>query len=305
MYYINFLCHKRSMAATIFLVSMFSFLSANAQLNPLGSQYFQNQYLFNPAMAGINNGLNVNLSARKQWSGIPGTPATQIVSADYLLNRAAFGVNVYNDQSGLLRTTRAVATYAYHIPLGQNHQQLNFGLSAGILTQRVPINEIVGDQDDLSVSRYNERQSYLDGDFGASYTSNGFNFQVALPNLRSTFNKDNRNYAVDRSLFFTSVSYKFSFGEALNAVSIEPKLSFRGVKGYTNILDAGANLLLANNQLSIQAIYHTSKSTTFGFGLNKPTFAILAFYTTETSAISNYTNGDFELSLRLNLLNQH
>ena len=276
---------------------------ASAQLNPLASQYFQNQYLFNPAMAGIDKGLNINLAVRKQWDNIPGAPSTQIISADYLLSRAAFGVNVYNDQSGLLRTTRAVATYAYHIPVGANKQQLNFGLSAGVLSQRVPIDQLVGDENDLSVSRYNARKSELDGDFGASFTSQNLTVQAALPNLRSLFNEDNLNYTIDRSLFFTSVSYLFDFGgDGLNGVSIEPKASFRGVKNYTNILDIGANLLLAGNQLSIQGMYHSSKSTTFGFGLNKPTFSILGFYTTETAALSNYTNGEFELSLRLHLL---
>lgn len=304
MYPIKFLYPKRSIAAAIFLSLAIIRTSVKAQLNPLATQYFQNQYLFNPAMAGINDGLNINVSVRKQWSSIPGSPVTEAVSADYLLNRAAFGINVYADQSGLLKSTRAVATYAYHIPLGQDNQKLNFGLSAGILSQRVPLDQISGDPGDLSVARYNERKSFLDGDFGTSYTSNSLTIQAALPNLRSVFNQDKDNFAVDRSLFFTAVSYKFNFGEAINAITLEPKASFRGVKGYTNILDVGANLMLAENQLSIQGIYHSTKSTTFGFGLNKDSYSILAFYTTETAAISNYTNGDFEIGLRLHLPNK-
>ncbi len=302
---IKFLCHKRSIFASVLLAFTLIQTSVKAQLNPLATQYFQNQYLFNPAMAGINPGLNINLSLRKQWSSVPGAPFTQAISADYLLSRAAFGVNVYNDQSGLLKTTRAVATYAYHIPLGENNQKLNFGLSAGVLSQRVPTDQIIGDQGDLAVSRYNDRKSYLDGDFGAAYTSNNLSIQAALPNLRSIFNQDNNNNGtVDRSLYFTSVSYRFGSNGTTNSVSIEPKVAFRGVKGYTNILDAGANLMMLDNQLSIQAMYHTSKSATFGFGLNKNTYSILAFYTTVTSQLSNYTNGDFELSLRLNLFDK-
>lgn len=304
MYYTKFLCSKRSIAAAILLAVTVVHTSVKAQLNPLATQYFQNQYLFNPAMAGINPGLNINASIRKQWSSIPGSPFTQAISADYLLNRAAFGVNVYNDQSGLLRSTRAVATYAYHIPVGGNNQKLNFGLSAGVLSQRVPLDQVVGDENDLSIARYNDRKSYLDGDFGASYTSNNLTIQGALPNLRTVFDKDNTNYTVDRSLFFSAISYRFNFGEDINDVAIEPKVCFRGVKGFDNILDAGANLMLANNQLSLQGMYHTSNNATFGFGLNKPGYSILAFYTTATSAISNYTNGDFELSCVLKLFNK-
>ncbi|MGI4021121.1 MAG: PorP/SprF family type IX secretion system membrane protein [Janthinobacterium lividum] len=303
MYSLQYLHAKRSIAAILLSFTILH-TSVKAQLNPLGTQYFQNQYLFNPAMAGINNGLKINLSIRKQWSSIPGAPATQAVSADYLLNRAAFGINFYNEQSGLLKSTRAVATYAYHIPLGENNQKLNFGLSAGVLSQRVPYDQINGDPGDLSVARYNDRQSYLDGDFGTSYTSNNLTVQAAIPNLRSVFNRDNDNYTIDRSLYFTAVSYRFDFGENVNGISVEPKAVFRGVKGYTNILDIGANLMLANNQLSLQGMYHSSKSATFGFGLNKNSYSILAFYTTETAALSSYTNGDFELSLRLNLFDK-
>jgi type IX secretion system PorP/SprF family membrane protein len=304
MYPIKFLYAKRSTATAIFLWIVSFHTTVKAQLNPLATQYFQNQYLFNPAMAGINNGLNINLSIRKQWSSIPGSPFTQAVSADYLLNRAAFGVNFYNEQSGLLKATRAIATYAYHVPLGQNNQKLNFGLSAGVLSQRVPYDQVDGDPGDLSVARYNERRSFLDGDFGTSYTSNSLTVQAAIPNLRSIFNKDNNNYTVDRSLYFTAVSYRFSYGETLNAIAVEPKAVFRGVKGYDNILDLGANLTLADNQLSLQGMYHSSKSATFGFGLNKNAYSILAFYTTETASLSTYTNGEFELSLILNLLNK-
>ena len=285
MFNIKFLCYKRSIAAGLFLAIAMLQTSVKGQLNPLATQYFQNQYLFNPAMAGINEGLNINLSVRKQWSSIPGSPFTQAVSADYLLNRAA-------------------ATYAYHIPLGENNQKLSFGLSAGVLSQRVPLDLVVGDQNDLSIARYNERKSYLDGDFGASFTSNNFTVQAALPNLRSVFNQDNNNYTIDRSLYFTAASYRFGFGEQQNLIILEPKVCFRGVKGFDNILDAGANLMLANNQLSIQGMYHSSKNATFGFGLNKNAYSILAFYTTETSGLSNYTNGDFEISLRLRLFDK-
>ncbi len=300
MFIIKKICLKNSITAAFLLLTLIKSAAVKAQLNPLASQYFQNQYLFNPAMAGLDAGLNVNLSVRKQWSSIPGAPATQAVSADYLLRRAAFGVNVYADQSGLLKSTRAVATYAYHIPLGQNNQQLNFGVSAGILWQRVPLDQVYGDAGDLSIARYNERQSYPDGDFGTSYTSNNFNIQFALPNLRSVFNQYNY-YTADRSVYFTAVSYRLNFGEAINDIVLEPKVALRGVKGYRNILDVGANLMLANKQLSFQGIYHSAKSTTLGFGLNKDTFSILAFYTTETAAISNYTNGNFELSLLLHV----
>ena len=54
-----------------------------AQLHPMGAMYFQNQYLANPAMAGLESGLRADLAYRKQWSSIPGAPETQSITADY------------------------------------------------------------------------------------------------------------------------------------------------------------------------------------------------------------------------------
>lgn len=148
--------------------------AANAQLNPFSGMYFQNQYLSNPAMAGLDKGLNLNLGIRQQWTSIPGSPKAQVVSADYNAGKnVGLGLNVSNDQTGLLKQTRAVATYAYHVQLGADNQKLNFGLSAGVNMQHINYNDVNGDQGDVQIDRYNnQNKAYVDGDFGISYTSN-------------------------------------------------------------------------------------------------------------------------------------
>ncbi|MEO6523777.1 MAG: PorP/SprF family type IX secretion system membrane protein [Mucilaginibacter sp.] len=273
-----------------------SVTSVRAQLNPLASQYFQNQYLFNPAMAGLNKGLNINLAYSKQAFGVDGAANVQSASADYQMDKVGLGVNLYNQYSGVFRTTRAMVTYAYHLPLGGDNQKLNFGLSAGISNNHLNIGDVYGDQSDQTLANYNNKGTSVDGDFGVAYTSNKLTVQGALPNLRSLF-KDNGS-TVDREVFFTAVSYQF-FDPA--NVSLEPKVAYRQVKGYTNILDAGANVAFSNNQFCLQGIYHSSKSATFGAGFNMAAYSVLAFYTANTSALNGYNNGDFEISLKINL----
>ncbi|RZK37491.1 MAG: type IX secretion system membrane protein PorP/SprF, partial [Hymenobacter sp.] len=142
--------------------------TASAQLNPFASMYFQNQYLSNPAMAGIEEGLNLNLAVRQQWATLPGSPKSQFLSGDYNAGKhVGLGLSISNDQTGLLRQTMAVATYAYHVILGGNNQQLNFGLSAGVSSQHINYNEVNGDEGDVQVDRYNnQNRAYPDGDFG-------------------------------------------------------------------------------------------------------------------------------------------
>lgn len=271
-----------------------------AQLNPLSSMYFLNQYQANPAYAGLNDGLNVNVNYRKQWSNIPGAPSTQGITADYKMNKVGLGVNFYNEKAGSLQRTKAVATYAYHLPLNGDNQKLNFGASIGIMNEQVDYSGVNGDITDPNITQFNNKGSLFDGDFGIAYTSNKLNIQVAIPNIRSFIKQEDDN-VVDRSRFYAAASYKMSTGSGANALEIEPKIAFREIEGYDSIFDAGANFNFTN-KLFIMGMYHSSKSASFGAGINyRSSLAIMGYYTTETSALQGSANGTFEISLKATL----
>ena len=287
--------------SNLFLLIVILFISSaldvKAQLNPLNSQYFLNKYQANPAYAGSTEGLNLNLNYRKQWSNIPGAPSTQNVTADYKLGKVGLGFNFFNEKAGSLQRTKAVATYAYHLPLNNESQQLHFGASVGILNERIDYSAVNGDLSDLSISEFNERGSQFDGDFGAAFTSNKLSIEAAIPNIRS-FIKQEKENNVDRSRFYAAASYKINTGAGLNALEIEPKVAFRNIKGYKSIFDAGANFNFAS-KLFIMGMYHSTNSASFGAGMNyKSSLAIMGFYTTETSALQGTANGTFEISLK-------
>ena len=271
--------------------------TVKAQINPLSTQYYQNQYLFNPAMAGLNEGLIINANYSKLGLSVDGIQNTQAISAEYQLQKVGLGVNVINQFSGIFRNTRAVVTYAYHLPVGASGQKLSFGLSGGFVNQHAEVSNIIGDQSDLSVARYNSnKQTYIDGDLGIAYTASKFTLQGSLPNLKSLF-KDDITYA-EQEKFFTSASYKFLDPAD---VSVEPKIVYRSVRGFSQIVDGAVNVAFNNNAFSLQGIYHSSNSATFGFGLNMAEYSILGYYTTNTTTLNAYSNGNYEISLRVNL----
>jgi len=273
--------------------------AAKAQLNPLSAQYFTNQYLINPAFAGFTQGVKINAAYRKLWNNVPGAPLTQNVTADYGFQKVGIGLNVYNEKAGLLRQTRVLGSYAYHLPLNGDGQQLNFGVSLGFLNQRLETADINGDPNDPSVGQYNDRKTYLDGDFGVAYTSNHLNVQASIPNLKTFFKKDEIKMA-DVATFYSAISYKINLNADEKPAQIEPKVAFRGVKNHSNILDAGAQLGLANQQVFLLGLYHSTKNATFGVGMDyQNKYMISGTYTTQTSALTNYTNGSFELDLRI------
>lgn len=282
-------------------ISVISTTSVKAQLNPLSSQYYTNQYLVNPAFAGVDGGLKLNGAYRKLWSNVPGSPLTQNLTADYGFNKVGLGLTVNNESAGLQRQTRVVGSYAYHLKLNDNNHQLHFGVSLGLMSQRLENADIYGNPNDPTVGQYNDRKTYLDGDFGVAYTSDQLNIQAAIPNLKSVLKKDVIKLA-DVATFYTAVSYKIGISEGVQGMDIEPKVAYRGLKGFDNIWDAGAQFGIANKQVFLLAMYHSTRNATFGLGMDfRKKYLISGIYTTQTSALSSHTNGSFELNLRLNL----
>ncbi|WP_316839484.1 PorP/SprF family type IX secretion system membrane protein [Pedobacter gandavensis] len=275
--------------------------SAKAQLNPLSSQYYINQYVINPAFAGYSGGLKINGAYRKLWDNVPGAPLTQNLTVDYGFGKVGIGLSVNNESAGLQRQTRVLGSYAYHLKLNDNSDQLHFGVSMGFMSQRLENSDIYGNPNDPGVGQYNDRKTYLDGDFGVAYTSNKLSLQVALPNLKSLLKKETVKMA-DVATFYTAASYKIQISEGPEGIDAEPKVAYRGVKGFDNIWDAGVQLGLANQQVFAMAMYHSSENASFGLGMDfKKKYLISGSYSTQTSALSGYTNGSFELNLRLSL----
>lgn len=275
-----------------------SLSNATALLEPSGTQYFQNQYLANPAMAGIDTGLNINAAYRHQWSGIDGAPVTKFLTADYAMGkRVGIGMHLFNDEAGLINRTRAALSYAYHLPLNENGRQLSFGLSVALNVQRIDTKNISGDANDPSIGAFNRRDNYFEAEYGMAYTDTHLTLQAAVPNIRSLVSGDNK--AVDGgTIFFTAASYRFT----ADNTSIEPKVCYRGVRGFDNIVDMGLNVAFLNNVANVMAMYHTSKSVTAGIGVNiMKTLGIQALYNTQTGGIKTYASGTYEIGATLHL----
>lgn len=274
-------------------------LGSFAQLNPFQSMYYQNRYLLNPAMAGLNNGLSLNLDYLQQFNSFPGTPKTAIMTADYTAtDKVGIGLNISDDQAGILRSTQALGSYAYHLPIGDQQQLLNFGLSLGINNSRVDYSKVNGDLTDDQIAIYNQLKPYVEGSVGIAYTSDTWLLSGALPSLNNTLfhTSDNR---FDMVQFMAAAAYKFSLPTETVYLTLEPMTAYRVVKGNGGIVDAGLNFGIKNYGLNFQAMYHSNQNMSAGFGLNLQSLQFMFNYNLQTGSLSNYTNGAFELGMRL------
>ncbi len=308
--------YKRSAVKFSFVLAactaiiLLSAIHANAQITNIQSAFFQNQYLVNPAMAGMEQGLNLNMNYHQQWVSTPGSPRLTTFTADYNSgNKVGLGLNIYNDKAGLISRTRVMGTYAYHLTLNDKGDRLNFGGSLGINDAFINESSIIGDPNDLAIPEFNKHGLYADGDIGVAYTSTKFNAQIALPNLKRLFFKSAvDDVDVEGSNFYAALSYKLQLSNDFNysVFTIEPKMVFRSVIGFNNIVDLGFNLYRNtfedNYQLNVLGIYHTDNSVTLGAGIDMHNFGVLFSYSYNTGPLSTYANNTFELGISLKLL---
>lgn len=136
---------------------------AFAQQKPHYTQYILNQFIINPAIAGIENYTDIKLSHRQQWVGIQDAPVTTYFTAHTALGKKNFestatsyvgdgenprgrafyesyesahphhgvGMQVINDQTGPINRFSAYAVYAYHIGITPT-TSISAGLGAGV-----------------------------------------------------------------------------------------------------------------------------------------------------------------------------
>jgi len=292
----------RRFILTFIFVSLYLCIAVQvkAQRNPLGSQFFINPYIINPAMAGSEQGLRLNGAFRRQKDASPGGPVAQNITADYGFGKAGVGLNLDNNRAGLLRETRVMGTYAYHLPLDGVDQFLHFGISAGLRSQRIDVSDLNGNGDDVLVGQYNDRQNYFDGDFGTSYTSGSLSIQASILNLKHFFKKDVIEID-DRETFYTAVSYRI-YLTAAGSADFTPLVAYRGVDNSDNIWDAGGQLSVADRQVFLSALYHSNDMATFGIGVNYlGKYLISGLYNVNTAGLNENSSGSFEIGFGMKL----
>lgn len=135
-----------------------------AQQKPHYTQYVLNNYILNPAVAGIENYWDAKISHRRQWVGLEGAPVTTYVTIhgplskndygrenpttvhapgenprgqaywqDYTSGKGHHGIGFtfLSDKVGPLTNTSFGATYAYHLPVAPK-TTLSMGATLGL-----------------------------------------------------------------------------------------------------------------------------------------------------------------------------
>lgn len=148
------------MKKILVLVSCVAFVGSSfSQQMPQYSQYLRNQFMVNPAAAGVYDFVDVTVGGRWQWIGFGDEPRTAYLSVTSPVSskpkpkynpalrissgpvrnpeiktgklKHAVGGQLIADQYGAFRTMTVAGTYALHMPISKNYN-LSFGTRLGL-----------------------------------------------------------------------------------------------------------------------------------------------------------------------------
>ncbi|NVK64695.1 MAG: type IX secretion system membrane protein PorP/SprF [Flavobacteriales bacterium] len=219
--------------------------SASAQQVPQFSQYLRNQYLVNPAAAGVYDFVDVTVGGRLQWLGFDDAPKTSYLYVSSPLKKQtrasynpgirissgpvrnpeiktgsfkhALGGQLIADQYGAFRQLRAAVTYALHMPISRDYN-LSFGTNVGISNR----------------SFLADRAQTLNMMTGAAYTDNTYDNFVANSGSQNTLDIGAGLYFYSKNMFvgvsadqLTKDFVKFGNVET----TFDPNMHFQGTAG--------------------------------------------------------------------------
>ncbi len=152
--------------------------------------YTKNKYSINPAYAGLFSKPSFFLSYRKVASEISGTPESINFGGSALIYRnMSLGARLYKQSEGLFNTFIGFADYSYFLKLN-NSQNLRFGISAGLNSNKINYSEIIADDPSaiMDVASKSFEGTYFESSAGIAYQWKNFEVGFAVPKLFNSRN---------------------------------------------------------------------------------------------------------------------
>ena len=167
----------------VFTFSVFTF-GLFAQQLPEFSQYLNNDYLLNPAIAGTKNYAPATISTRVQWLNFTSAPTTQIGSVHGSLNKnVGLGFSVINAVAGPTSTTSMQFAYSYRFQLTKK-LKLSFGLAPMLIQQSLQKDKLTLDENnDNTFSRVSGKTMIADLNAGVYLYADKYFVSFSVPQV--------------------------------------------------------------------------------------------------------------------------
>ncbi len=289
----------------VIVVLVFFAAKGFSQQIPLYSQYFENNYILNPGVAGSEKKISpIRLSVHKQWIGINESPSTQYVTFHHRLVNDIMGIGgmIFHDSFGPIRMIGVQSTYAYHLKVN-NDLRVSFGMNAIFMQyiMRISQDDFYGYEPVLT----RERTSVTvpDASFGAYAYSKNYWGGISIAHVLQSKMKITGTWMDDSNKmvrhYFAMGGYRFSFPGQYH-LEVEPSVLMKFTE--TTPLQTDVNLKLYVNKrffAGLSVRNGDSFVTMFGFNFDDYFFGMSYDFT--FSDLSAHTVGSQELVFGWNL----
>jgi len=289
------------MKKVILIIMVLFFVNANAQQEPIFTQYYANDMVLNPAISGSKTYNPFTIQTRQQWLGFAGAPlSTSISYHGALNNRSAMGGYFMFDQTAEELQANLHLNYAYHIPLDYEKVNLSFGLGAKLMYYNLDFNKDGLQQVfDPAYSSSAYDKTLADASSGVYLYGRNFYAGFSASNLfQSSFNTPVNGSPHPNSEFrnyYTMGAYRFYIVN--KDWQLEPSFLLRKIENFSTITDLTARILYLENTWT-GLTYRTDGTAIFAFGFGSDNMHFSYSYDhTFTGEIQQYTYGTHEIGI--------
>ena len=239
---------------SILIISLLNSKQAEAQSEPMFSQYTFNEIFINPAYAGSHEALSFSSVYRKQWVNIEGAPTTKTFTAHSHLfkSKVGLGLTAYQDQIGVASQTGFFANYAFRIRMRKG--TLSLGLLGGFSGYQERLSDIkTTDNGDTKFAANTPMVFAPNFGFGTYYYTKRFYFGISVPRMitnKLIINQNSQVERVDGSLNTQALHYFIATGFIFDVnpiVKIRPSMMIKAVMNAPVEYDANISTLLYNS----------------------------------------------------------
>lgn len=276
-----------------------------AQDEAIFNQYHITPILINPAAAGFEEGHQLQLNARGQWSGFVDAPQTYAVNYNGAVGKTfGLGIGILSETAAQLSRTRAQMNYAFRFTVKDKVK-----ISAGFGTRYEQLsldNSITSgtffDQADDIISDALSGQGNFDASLGVFSTINENTYiGLTVTNLVRT-RLDQIVTANQESLlkyFIFQVGHKFQVPDL--KFTLEPSLLIRQVKDAPFQMDLNLKAGFLDNQLITGISYRALGAVGMLLGTRLNSFYLYYSYDLSFQRFQRYNMGSHEISFAFNL----
>lgn len=244
------------MKKLIFILIAFRILSdIQGQQIASYSQYMVNGLILNPAYAGSKEILAFTAVARKQWTGVKGSPETQTIAVHTPLtrNHISLGGFIINETIGVESRQEINAVYSYRLFLPKG--KLSLGLLAGISNYRAIYGGLrLEENNDPNFNDLTQPFTIPNLGFGMYWCNEYYYLGFSIPKFLNTYfyngYREPGAYYKNHYLFTGGFLYRIN-----DKIAVKPNTLVKLTGGSTLEIDVNANIYY--NSLSLGFSYRT------------------------------------------------